>query len=75
MMQLGFVSAILPEADLEQVLATAAAYDYDCVEVVCWPAKGPTQKYGGTAHIDVANINTAYLAEINRLIDQIKPVS
>ncbi|RCS49504.1 sugar phosphate isomerase/epimerase [Bremerella cremea] len=67
-MQLGFVSAILPEADLEQVFVTAAAYDYDCVEVACWPFSGPDQKFGGTAHIDVANLNATYREEIKHLI-------
>lgn len=68
MMQLGFVTAIIPEADLEQVFATAAAYDYDCVEVACWPAKGPGQSYGGTSHIDVAKLDTRYVAEIKQLM-------
>ncbi|PQO28392.1 sugar phosphate isomerase/epimerase [Blastopirellula marina] len=69
-MPLGFVSAIIPEADLEQVFATAAAYDYECVEVACWPAHGPEQKYSGTAHIDVAKMNPAYVAEIQHLMHQ-----
>ena len=70
MMQLGFVTALLPEADLEQIFATAAAYDYDCIEVACWPPHGPDAKFSGTAHIDVTHINTAKVAEINQLVDK-----
>ena len=39
-MQLGFVSAILPDLSLEEVLAFAADEGYDCVEVMCWPPGG-----------------------------------
>ena len=36
-MQLGFVSAILPDLTLEEVLHFAAEQKFDCVEVMCWP--------------------------------------
>ncbi len=36
-MKLGFVSAILPELYLDQVLAFAAAEQFATVEVMCWP--------------------------------------
>ena len=36
-MQLGFVSAILPELSLEGVAALASSIGYGCVEVMCWP--------------------------------------
>jgi len=36
-MQLGFVSAILPDQSLEEVLKIASQIGYDCVEVMCWP--------------------------------------
>jgi len=36
-MQLGFVSAILPELSLEEVFQIASDIGYDCVEVMCWP--------------------------------------
>ena len=38
MLQLGFVTAILPELSLAEVLAFAAQTGYGCVEVMCWPA-------------------------------------
>ena len=37
MMQLGFVSAILPDLSLDEVFETAGQIGYDCVEVMCWP--------------------------------------
>ena len=37
-MQLGFVSAILPDLSLEEVFAFARGEGYSCVEVMCWPS-------------------------------------
>jgi len=36
-MKLGFVSAILPDLELEEVLAFANAEGFACVELMCWP--------------------------------------
>ena len=53
-MKLGFVTAILEDLSLEEVLAFAAEEGYDCVEVMCWPAQGgDARRYAGTTHIDV----------------------
>lgn len=52
MMKLGFLSAILPDASLEQVLATAARLGYDCVELACWPVGKSERRYSGVTHID-----------------------
>jgi hypothetical protein len=35
-MKLGFVTAILPELNLNQVLECAAAERFTCLEVMCW---------------------------------------
>jgi sugar phosphate isomerase/epimerase len=53
MMQLGFVSAILPEYSLEEVLRAAADIGYDCVEIMCWPPGKAERRYAGVTHIDV----------------------
>ena len=37
MMNLGFVSAILPDLSLEEVAAFAKAEGFACVELMCWP--------------------------------------
>ena len=52
-MQLGFVSAILPDLSLEEVLDFAAAEGFDCVEVMCWPKGKAERRYAGVTHIDV----------------------
>lgn len=70
MMQLGFVSAILPEQNLEEVFHTAAAIGYDCVEVMCWPPGKSTRRYAGITHIDVTNLNSDSISKLAELQDQ-----
>ena len=55
-MQLGFVSAILPDLTLEEVLAFAGSTGYDCVEVMCWPKGAADRRYAGVTHIDVNSL-------------------
>ena len=69
-MQLGFVSAILPELSFEEVLQTAADIGYDCVEVMCWPVGKATRRYAGVTHIDVASLDDAAADEIRRLTEK-----
>jgi sugar phosphate isomerase/epimerase len=52
-MQLGFVSAILPDLCLEEVLAFAADERFDCVELMCWPPGAADRRYAGVSHLDV----------------------
>lgn len=52
-MQLGFVSAILPDLSLEEVAGFACECGYDCVEVMCWPAGKAERRYAGVTHLDV----------------------
>ena len=66
-MQLGFVTAILPELDFEDVLKTAAEIGYDCVEVMCWPVGRATRRYAGITHIDVTEFDNAAADSINQL--------
>ena len=40
MMQSGFVSAILHDQSLAEVLSVASEIGYDCVELMCWPLGG-----------------------------------
>jgi sugar phosphate isomerase/epimerase len=66
-MQLGFVSAILPDLGLEEVLQCAAESGFDCVEVMCWP-KGPAERrYAGVTHIDVAGFDAAAAERVQAL--------
>lgn len=56
-MNLGFVSAILPELDLEGVLKVASEIGYDCVEVMCWPIGVSERRYAGVTHIDASSFD------------------
>jgi sugar phosphate isomerase/epimerase len=58
-MQLGFVSAILPDMSLEEVAAFAAEAGYDCVELMCWPKGGAERRYAGVTHVDVVGFDRA----------------
>ena len=50
-MQLGFVSAILADADAAEVFATAADLGYDCIELMCWPHGKADRRYAGVTHV------------------------
>jgi sugar phosphate isomerase/epimerase len=66
-MQLGFVSAILPDLSLEDVLAFAADEGFHCVEVMCWPPGGADRRYAGVSHIDVTQLNEERAGRIRDL--------
>lgn len=68
-MQLGFVSAILPELNLEEVLTIAKEIGYDCVEVMCWPEGRATRRYAGITHINVDDLTKSKIKEINDLVE------
>jgi sugar phosphate isomerase/epimerase len=69
-MKLGFVSAILAELNLEQVLAFAAAERFRCVEVMCWPVGRAERKYAGVTHINVDPFSRGREEEVVRLCAQ-----
>lgn len=56
-MQLGFVSAILPDLTLEEVFVFAAETGYDCVELMCWPKGKAERRYAGVTHLDVSDFS------------------
>jgi len=66
-MKLGFVSAILPDLDLGQVLEFAAAQRFDCVELMCWPVGRAERKYAGVTHVDVTGFTQARADDVNAL--------
>ena len=66
-MRLGFVTAILPELSLEEVLQFAADEGFGCVEVMCWPPGGSTRRYAGVTHIDVTTLNAEKAGQIKEL--------
>lgn len=66
-MKLGFVSAILPELSLDEVLRFAAAERFACIEVMCWPVGKAERKYAGITHIDVTGFTAAQADDVNAL--------
>ncbi len=69
-MQLGYVSAILPDASLDDVFAAAADHGYDCVELMCWPTGSADRRYAGVTHIDAARLDDAAAARIRDLTER-----
>jgi sugar phosphate isomerase/epimerase len=63
-MQLGFVSAILPDQTLEEVFALGKETGYSCVELMCWPVGKADRRYAGVTHIDVTNFKPADVPRI-----------
>lgn len=56
-MQLGILTAPFPEMTLMEVADWAAGVGFTTLEVACWPrASGPTRRYAGTSHLDVAGL-------------------
>lgn len=66
-MKLGFVSAILPELPLDEVLAFARIERFACVEAMCWPAGKAERKFAGVTHVDVTDFTQAKADEVNAL--------
>ncbi len=66
-MKLGFVSAVLPDASLEEIFAIAARYGYDCVELMCWPVGKAERRYAGVTHLDVTQCDEASVSNVHEL--------
>lgn len=69
-MKLGFVSAILPDQTLAEVLAFAREQEFDCVELMCWPVGRADRKFAGVTHVDVSEFTQAKADDINALAAQ-----
>src|ERR1700722_7431051 len=69
-MKLGFVSAILPELDLAEVLSFAAREKFACVEVMCWPVGKAERRFAGVTHIDVDRFTRGRADEVRALCAQ-----
>src|SRR3954453_10446656 len=68
-MKLGFLSALLGDLSLEQVLAFAADEGFACVELMCWPPGGADRRYAGVTHLDVTRFGDE---EAGRVLDLAK---
>ena len=69
-MQLGFVTAILPDSNFNQVVQIASDIGYDCVEVMCWPKGKATRRYAGITHVNVQELDDASIDAIGSLQQQ-----
>lgn len=67
-MQLGFVSAIVPDLSFDEVLTHAAEIGYDCVEIMCWPPGRADRRYAGITHIDVTTLDAAAIERIQATV-------
>ncbi len=63
-MQLGFMSAIVPDLTLEEVFALGKSTGYSCVELMCWPPGKADRRYAGVTHIDVSKFDEADAARV-----------
>jgi sugar phosphate isomerase/epimerase len=68
-MKLGFVSAILPEYTLDQVLGFAHTAGFSSVELMCWPPGKSQRRYAGVSHIDVTALLPAAIEKIRALVE------
>jgi len=67
-MQLGFVSAILPDLGLEKVVDFAAQEGFACVELMCWPPGAADRRYAGVCHIDVNRLTDPEANRVQKLM-------
>jgi sugar phosphate isomerase/epimerase len=67
-MQLGFVSAVLHDMSLEEVLAFAADEDFPCIEVMCWPPGQAERRYAGVCHLDVSEFSDEQANHVRDLL-------
>lgn len=68
MLDLGFVSAILAEKSFEEVVEFAAANQFKCVEIMCWPKGKAERRYAGVTHINVDEIDDNKANEIKSVL-------
>jgi sugar phosphate isomerase/epimerase len=67
-MQLGFVSAILGDRSLEEVLAFASDEGFACVELMCWPTGKADRRYAGVTHLDVSRMGDEEVGRVRELL-------
>ena len=69
-MKLGLLTAPFPSTPLADVVDWTAANGFESIEIACWPrTSGPTRRYAGTSHIDVANLSAAEATELRESIE------
>jgi sugar phosphate isomerase/epimerase len=69
-MKLGFVSAILSDLSLEEVLAFASETGFATVELMCWPTGKAERRYAGVTHLDVTALDDSAIKRVYALLKQ-----
>jgi sugar phosphate isomerase/epimerase len=70
-MQLGILTAPFAETPLADVADYAAGAGFEALEIACWPrAGGPSRRYAGTSHIDVAGLSDGEAQDIRAALAQ-----
>ncbi|MGC8640421.1 MAG: sugar phosphate isomerase/epimerase family protein [Isosphaeraceae bacterium] len=67
-MKLGFVSAIVPEYTLDQVLSFAHKAGFSSVELMCWPVAKAERRYAGVTHVDASELSMDAIEKIQDLL-------
>ncbi|MBA3325186.1 MAG: sugar phosphate isomerase/epimerase [Rhodobacteraceae bacterium] len=64
-MKLGFLTAPFPDTPLAEVADWAKASGFEALVIACWPkSSGPSRRYAGTSHIDVAKLSRSEAEDI-----------
>jgi len=67
-MKIGFVSAILAEYTLEQVLGFAHQAGFASVELMCWPPGKSERRYAGVTHLDATDLRAGAIEKVRDLL-------
>src|SRR3954464_9065960 len=67
-MEIGFVSAIFPDQNLEEVLQIASDGGFRTVELMCWPVGRAERRYAGVTHVDVTEFTADDASRVNALL-------
>jgi sugar phosphate isomerase/epimerase len=68
MIRLGFVSAILPDLSLGEVVQFAAGNGFATLELMCWPLGKAERRYAGVTHVDVTGFTHDNAAQVNEIV-------
>ncbi|MBI9098362.1 MAG: TIM barrel protein [Spirochaetaceae bacterium] len=74
-MEVGYLSAILPEYNFEQVMNFAKTSGFKHVELACWPVGKAERRYAGVSHLDVSTLKESIKRDILNIISSTVPVS
>jgi sugar phosphate isomerase/epimerase len=70
MLDLGFVSAIMADSSLKEVVEFASVNQFKCVEIMCWPLGKAERRYAGVTHINVDALDDDTVSSIKSLLSK-----